>query len=136
MHGDALDMPFDSNTFDVVMSRTFLTNIHDPSRALKEMMRIGKSGGKIAFVTAESFQNIPEYGEDYPSSHEYHEEWLEEFCLQKDRRERYLQLLEERRDTLLRDAGENYIWEWCGGSNLCMTAVILPKMLTVGTFMR
>lgn len=216
--GDALELPFQSDTFDVVVSHTFLTNIHDPALALKEMMRVGKSGGRIASITAESFQHIPEYAGDYPPSHGYHAEWqklyqevweayqrikpfssfvkgahpllvprffaqaklwdirmhsigrsfslsnaataeedkrryielsyesekakftsycrLEGFSVPEDKRERYLELLTERRDALLRDVGENYIWEWSGGSNLCMTAVIPPKMLTIGTFMR
>ncbi len=36
----------------------------------------------------------------------------------------YLALLKEKRDSLLRDMGENAIWEWQGGTNLLVTGVV------------
>lgn len=49
--GDALDLPFADDSFDLVTSHTFFTSIHDPEKAISEMKRVLRPGGKIASVT-------------------------------------------------------------------------------------
>lgn len=55
MQGDALELPFESESFDAVTSHTFLTSISDPVKSLKEMVRVCKEGGVISSITAMSF---------------------------------------------------------------------------------
>lgn len=43
--GDANELPFDDNTFDVVFSHTVLHYFWDPERALREQKRVLKAGG-------------------------------------------------------------------------------------------
>ncbi len=56
VYGDALYLPFDNDSFDVVVSHTFLTSVMDYQRALEEMKRVCKKDGYIASVTAMSFE--------------------------------------------------------------------------------
>ncbi len=53
--GDALHLPFEDNSFDVVGSHTFLTSMPDPKGAFDEMKRVVRPGGIIASVTSMSF---------------------------------------------------------------------------------
>lgn len=53
--GDALNLPFEDDSFDLVTSHTFFTSISDPVRAMDEMKRVLKPGGMIASVTAMNF---------------------------------------------------------------------------------
>ena len=46
--GDALDLPFDDDTFDVVHAHQVLQHLTDPVAALAEMMRVCRPGGQIA----------------------------------------------------------------------------------------
>lgn len=46
-HADAMDLPFDDDTFDVVTISFGLRNVHDTMRALGEMLRVTKPGGRI-----------------------------------------------------------------------------------------
>jgi len=46
--GDALDLPFEGETFDVVWSQNAAMNIADRNRLYREMRRVLKPGGKIA----------------------------------------------------------------------------------------
>ncbi len=55
IEGDALDLPFPDAVFDVVTSHTFLTSIVDPVKAISEMKRVVKPGGRIASVTCMNF---------------------------------------------------------------------------------
>lgn len=55
IQGDALNLPFEDESFDAVTSHTFLTSVSDPQRALKEMIRVCKKGGTISSITAMSF---------------------------------------------------------------------------------
>lgn len=43
----ATDLPFDDNTFDIVWSMYCLEHVHDPEKALKEILRVTKTGGYI-----------------------------------------------------------------------------------------
>ncbi len=51
LQANALELPFDNDSFDAVVSHTFLTSITDPVKALSEMKRVCKSGGRISSVT-------------------------------------------------------------------------------------
>ena len=59
--GDARDLPFENNTFDVVISSLVLHNIDDKEerdRAVREISRVLKPGGQLALV---DFQYTNEY---------------------------------------------------------------------------
>jgi len=45
--GDAVHLPFQSHSFDVVTCQTLLIHLKNPEIALKEMIRIAKPGGLI-----------------------------------------------------------------------------------------
>jgi ubiquinone/menaquinone biosynthesis C-methylase UbiE len=49
--GDAVDIPFAAETFDLVVSITALEFIKEPRRAISEMMRVCKKGGRIVVGT-------------------------------------------------------------------------------------
>jgi len=52
-YGDALSIPFENETFDVVTLLDIIEHIEDDSKALKESMRVCKAGGMILiFVPA------------------------------------------------------------------------------------
>lgn len=53
--GNALSLPFEDDSFDVVTSHTFFTSIPDPKKAMDEMIRVTRPGGMISSVTAMSF---------------------------------------------------------------------------------
>lgn len=53
--GYAETLPFEENSFDVVVSHTFLTIASDPARVFDEMKRVVRPGGRIASVTPMSF---------------------------------------------------------------------------------
>ena len=55
VQGDALNLPFEDETFDAVTSHTFLTSVSEPEIALDEMIRVCKKGGTVSSVTAMSF---------------------------------------------------------------------------------
>jgi SAM-dependent methyltransferase len=46
-HGDAADLPFDEATFDAVMSSQVFEYLDDVGRALAEMFRVLKPGGRV-----------------------------------------------------------------------------------------
>lgn len=48
--GDAHDLPFDADSFDTVVCTYSLCNIPDPQRAVNEMKRVLKPGGKLILV--------------------------------------------------------------------------------------
>ncbi len=75
--GDALKLPFADNTFDLVVSHTFLTNIGEPLKALREMRRVAKKGAVVSSVTAQSLTNIPVHMGVYPNSHSYYNRYME-----------------------------------------------------------
>lgn len=66
IEGDALNLPFGDETFDLVVSHTFLTSVPDPVRAMDEMKRVTRPGGRIASVTTMSM--VPGLSDDgqYP----------------------------------------------------------------------
>ena len=46
--GDAEDLPFEDGSFDTVISSYGLDTVFDPEKAVREMMRVVKKGGRIA----------------------------------------------------------------------------------------
>ncbi|MEG0963111.1 MAG: methyltransferase domain-containing protein [Lachnospiraceae bacterium] len=50
----AFEMPFQDHSFDVVFSHTFLNCVEDPKKAMEEMKRVVKPGGRITSVTSMS----------------------------------------------------------------------------------
>lgn len=49
--GDALRMPFDANSFDVVCAMDFLEHVENPGAVISEAARVLKPGGKFFFYT-------------------------------------------------------------------------------------
>ncbi|HNY99933.1 MAG TPA: methyltransferase domain-containing protein [Anaerolineaceae bacterium] len=62
-HGDALNLPFESGTFDLVLCHYFLLWVSYPGRGLAEMRRITRPGGYVIALAE------PDYGGriDFPS---------------------------------------------------------------------
>ncbi len=52
--GDALNLPVEENTFDVVIMNDFMEHIYDPEKAVKEALRVLKHGGRL-------YINFPPY---------------------------------------------------------------------------
>ena len=50
IHGDATNLPFEDNSFDFVIMGFGLRNIQDTEKALKEIYRILKYGGKFLHI--------------------------------------------------------------------------------------
>lgn len=48
--GDALDMPFSDNEFDVALSQAMLILVSDKEQAIKEALRVTKSGGRAGWL--------------------------------------------------------------------------------------
>ena len=48
--GDAMRLPFADGAFDVVTMSYGLRNVNDPRKALKEMLRVAKPGGRLAIA--------------------------------------------------------------------------------------
>ena len=48
--GDAMRLPFADGVFDVVTMSYGLRNVNDPRKALKEMLRVAKPGGRLAIA--------------------------------------------------------------------------------------
>ncbi len=53
--GKAEELPFDNNTFDLIISNNGLNNVEDPIRALDECSRTAKPGAELLFTA-----NLPE----------------------------------------------------------------------------
>ncbi len=50
VEGDAMDLPFDDETFDVTTVSYGLRNVNDPDKALRDMFRVTKPGGKLVIA--------------------------------------------------------------------------------------
>lgn len=60
MHGNAMDLPFEDNTFDYVTIGFGLRNVPNYDTVLKEMYRVVKPGGMVACIDT-SHPEIPVY---------------------------------------------------------------------------
>lgn len=58
-HGNAIDLPYEDNSFDLVISLTTLHNLYcyDLEKALKEIERVGKTN---KYIVVESYRNEAE----------------------------------------------------------------------------
>jgi SAM-dependent methyltransferase len=59
--GIAEDLPFDSSSFDAVVSQFGLMFFEDKAAALKEMVRVLQPGGWLALAVWDSLDHIPGY---------------------------------------------------------------------------
>ncbi|WP_040166310.1 bifunctional demethylmenaquinone methyltransferase/2-methoxy-6-polyprenyl-1,4-benzoquinol methylase UbiE [Microbacterium gorillae] len=50
VHADATDLPFDDDEFDTVTISYGLRNVNDPKRAIAEMLRVTKPGGRLVIT--------------------------------------------------------------------------------------
>lgn len=57
VQGDAMNLPFDDNTFDAVTISYGIRNVNDPHRALEEMYRVVKPGGRLVVAEFSSPSN-------------------------------------------------------------------------------
>lgn len=53
--GDAMDLPFMDNTFDVVLNYGAINGMADPGMAISEMARVLKSGGHMLFLDEQMY---------------------------------------------------------------------------------
>jgi ubiquinone/menaquinone biosynthesis C-methylase UbiE len=53
--GDALDLPFQSESFDVVLNYGAINGMTDPGRALAEMSRVAKPGALLLFLDEQMY---------------------------------------------------------------------------------
>lgn len=69
LQADGLALPFEDETFDLVISHTYLTSVPDVKGALKEKIRVVKKGGYVASITGQSFKNQVFSVGNYPQSY-------------------------------------------------------------------
>lgn len=59
VQGDAYKLPYPDNSADIVMCQTLLMHLVDPEKAIAEMIRVCKVGGKVVCMEPDNFaQNI------------------------------------------------------------------------------
>ena len=78
---DALALPFEAASFDIVASHTFLTVVDSPVKALREMLRVLRPGGMLASVTPMSFYPEATHPGVYPETCA----WAKEFEALRER---------------------------------------------------
>ena len=57
--GDAVDLPFQSDRFDVVLSYGAVNGLSDPARAIAEMARVARPGGVLLFLDEQIYEGAP-----------------------------------------------------------------------------
>jgi ubiquinone/menaquinone biosynthesis C-methylase UbiE len=80
-HGSALDLPFDDASFDVVWTQHVTMNIEDKATAYREMRRVVRPGGRLAFFDVIGGREQPihfpvPWAEEQSISHLVTEEWM------------------------------------------------------------
>ena len=79
--GDMTHLPFDDNTFNVVLSTYSLCPLYDPEKGTLEMYRVAKPGGKIACAHSSEPQNkILKFLGDKIENAAWHFHWLSMGC--------------------------------------------------------
>jgi len=56
--GDMVHLPFDNNSFDVVLSTYSLCPVYDPENAALELYRVTKPGGKLGITHSTEPENV------------------------------------------------------------------------------
>ncbi len=62
--GVAESLPFPDASFDVVISQFGLMFFNDQSEALRQVVRVLRPGGRVAFAVWDSLENIPAYADE------------------------------------------------------------------------
>ena len=60
-HGQAESLPFDDNSFDAVVSQFALMFFENRAKAIAEIIRVLRPGGKLAIAVWDSLDNTPGY---------------------------------------------------------------------------
>lgn len=81
IEADGMNLPFEDNYFDIVISHTYLTSVANPQEALSEKIRVAKKEGFVASVTTQSFRNTMFYKGVYPDRHKHIIEKLDNYNL-------------------------------------------------------
>ena len=68
--GNVVDLPFDDQIFDVVISSFMLMFVPDPEKALSEMRRVLKTGGRLVVSVWQSLENHVVYRKLVEATHE------------------------------------------------------------------
>lgn len=58
VRGDLGHLPFPSNFFDIVISRSVVEHLEDPSLVFREFCRVLKPGGKVVIVTPNKYDYV------------------------------------------------------------------------------
>ncbi len=66
---DAMDLPYDDNSFDVTSIAFGIRNVDDPSVALKEMARVVKPGGRVVVLEFGQPRGLIRYPYQFYSKH-------------------------------------------------------------------
>ena len=107
VHGDAMNLPFEDNSFDYVTIGFGLRNVPDYLVALKEMNRVLKPGGMICLETSQPtmpvFKQVyklyfkfvmPVFGKLFAKSKEEYE-WLQQSTFDFPDKDKLKQLFEQ-----------------------------------------
>lgn len=79
VRGDAHELPFEDESFDLVTSHTFFTSVPDPEKAMAEMQRVIRPGGIISSVTTMGFMPSAIATGDWPEDAAWHREYEAEY---------------------------------------------------------
>ncbi len=83
--GDMVHLPFDDNSFDVVLSTYSLCPLYDPVKGALELYRVTKPGGKLAIGHSTEPKNvIAKYLADRVEDIAWHLPWLSMGCRSVD----------------------------------------------------
>ncbi|MEJ2454559.1 MAG: class I SAM-dependent methyltransferase [Candidatus Thiodiazotropha sp.] len=79
--GDMVHLPFDDNSFDVVLSTYSLCPLYDPTKAALELYRVTKPGGKLGIGhSTEPKHRFVKYLSDRVEDIAWHFPWLSMGC--------------------------------------------------------
>ena len=79
--GDMVHLPFDDNSFDVVLSTYSLCPLYDPEKGALELYRVTKPGGKLSVGHSTEPKNlIVKYLADWVEDIAWHFTWLSMGC--------------------------------------------------------
>lgn len=100
-YGEAENLPIDDNMVDYAMANMYLHHVNNPLVAIKEMVRILKSGGKLVIT------DLDEHNHEFLKT-EQHDRWMG--FKRKD--------IEQ----WLLEAGLKNVAVYCAGGNCCSTS--------------